>query len=123
MSNLISRELAIDALDEQIKQCDKALGSFDIAMRDVFAVKVEKASLEAYREKLEYLPSAESQIIRCKDCRYYKQFGKSEWGDCLALSRICKSIDFCSWGARMDSEQILSEADNDTAYGGLMSAT
>lgn len=98
------------------EQCNKVCRILDDVLanrpteRDSLIVAVRKAF-------------AEPQIVRCKDCRYYKQFGKSDWGDCLALSRICKSIDFCSWGARMDSEQILSEADNDTAYGGLMSAT
>ena len=59
MSDLISRQAAIDALDEQIRQCDKALSSFDISIKDEFAVKVERASLVAFRETLEYLPSAE----------------------------------------------------------------
>ena len=71
MNDLISRQAAIDALDEQIEQCDKALSSFDISMKDGFAVKAERASLVAFRETLEYLPSAEPQIIRCKDCKHF----------------------------------------------------
>ena len=39
----ISRQAAIDALDEQIEQCDKSLSSFDISIKDEFAVKVERA--------------------------------------------------------------------------------
>ena len=57
--DLISRQDAIDALDEQIRQCDKALSAFDISMKDEYAVKVERASLVAFRETLEYMPSAE----------------------------------------------------------------
>ena len=59
MSDTISRQAAIDVLDNQIEQCDKALGSFDISMRDEYAVKVERASLTAYKEQLEYLPSVQ----------------------------------------------------------------
>lgn len=57
----ISRRAAIDALDEQIRQCDKALSAFDISMKDAYAVKVERASLVAFREKLEYLQPAQPE--------------------------------------------------------------
>lgn len=56
---LIDRQAAIDALDEQIEQCNKSLSSFDISMKDEYAVKVERASLVAFREILEYLPPAQ----------------------------------------------------------------
>ena len=59
--DLISRQAAIDALNEQIWQCDKALSSFDISMKDEYAVKVERASLVAYKEQLEALPSAQPE--------------------------------------------------------------
>ena len=57
--DLIKRQAAIDSLDEQIKLCDKALASFDISMKDEYAIKVERASLVAYRKILECLPSAQ----------------------------------------------------------------
>ena len=58
----ISRQAAIDALDEQIEQCNKALGSFDISPKDEYAIKVEKASLKAYKEQLENMPSAQPTL-------------------------------------------------------------
>ena len=69
MNDLISRQAAIDALDEQIRQCDKALSAFDISMKDAYAVKVERASLVAFRETLEYMPSAQpaQQWIQCSE--------------------------------------------------------
>lgn len=57
----ISRKAAIDAIDEQIEQCNKALGSFDISPKDEYAIKVERASLEAYKEQLENMPSAQPE--------------------------------------------------------------
>ena len=67
----ISRQMVIDALDEQIEQCNKALGSFDISPKDEYAIKVERASLEAYKEQLENMPSAQPEIIHCGECIYY----------------------------------------------------
>lgn len=70
MSDLIDRQAAIDALDEQIEQCDKSLSSFYISMKEEFAVKAERASLVAFRETLEYLLPAEPKTgrwIYCED--------------------------------------------------------
>ena len=83
----ISRQAAIDALDEQIALCNKALGSFDISMKDEYAVKVERASLKAYRETLNVLPSAQPERKSCKTCHL--------WED----GEI--SVD-CPWGSNYD---------------------
>ena len=64
----ISIAAAIDALDEQIKFCDNALCDFNISLKDEYAVKVERASLCAYKEILEDLPSA--QPAPCEFCRH-----------------------------------------------------
>jgi hypothetical protein len=65
--DLIDRQAAIDALNEQIEQCDKALSSFDISMKDAYAVKVERATLVAYKEQLEFLPSVQPERT-CVNC-------------------------------------------------------
>ena len=65
-NDLISRQAAIDALDEQIEQCNKALGSFDISPKDEYAIKVERASLKAYKEQLENMPSVQPERKRGK---------------------------------------------------------
>jgi hypothetical protein len=66
-TDCISRQAAIDALNEQIEQCDKALSSFDISMKDAYAVKVERATLVAYKEQLEFLPSVQPERT-CVNC-------------------------------------------------------
>ena len=68
MSDLISRQAAMDALDEQIEQCNKALSSFDISLKDEFAIKVERASLKAYKEQLENLPQIQPTQTNCEYC-------------------------------------------------------
>ena len=102
MSDLIDRQEAIDALDEQIRQCDKALSAFDISMKDEYAVKVERASLVAFRETLEYMPSAQPERIkghwvngRCDKCNEHAPF----W----AMASTYHESNFCpNCGAEME---------------------
>ena len=51
----ISRQVAIDMLDEQIELCNASLHK-GVPEKDAYAIKAERASLMAYREKLECLP-------------------------------------------------------------------
>ena len=60
-SDLISRQAAIDALNKQIQQCRKALGSLSLSDVDKHAVEVKMASLRAYRGMLENLPPAQPE--------------------------------------------------------------
>lgn len=65
MSDYISRRAAIEMLDENIHACDKALRAFDISLKDEYAVKVERASLKAYKETLQDLPAADVvEVVR-----------------------------------------------------------
>ena len=109
VGDIISRQAAIDALDEQIEQCNKALGSFDISLKDEFAIKVERASLKAYREQLENLPTVQPTIIRCRDCKY--SIDEYNDGDCYCkrpsreLVWIGKSWDFfCKAGDKREGK-------------------
>ena len=107
MKDLIDRQEALDALNEQIEQCDKALSSFDISMKDRYAVKVERASLMAYKETLEYMPSAQPT---CKNGKWI-QFPTHMAYKCSECGRIIQTTDgrrnvsrhypFCHCGADM----------------------
>ena len=102
MANYIDRQAAIEELAEQIALCDKALNSFGISMKDEYAVKVEKASLVAYREQLEALPAADVVPVRL-----------GEWldGYKMQICSLCKCRGKKSWafcphcGAKMDGER------------------
>jgi hypothetical protein len=91
MSDYISRQAAIDELNGQIEYCDKALRAFDIAVNDAYAVKVERASLIAYKEQLEALPAANIVPVRLGEwldgykmqtCSLCKCRGKKSWTFC-----------------------------------------
>lgn len=100
----IDRQTAIDALEEQIKQCDKAIGSFGISMKDEYAVKVEKASLMAFKETLENIPDAD--VVPVVHARWEKKkdsdlFYCSECG--LPSMHKWPYCERC--GAKMDGER------------------
>ncbi len=105
INSLISRQAAIDALNEQIEQCDKALNSFDISLKDEYAVKVERASLVAFRETLEYLPPTKPKMgkwnkldmdtLNCNKC-----------GATFVINQGSEKMHFCpNCGADMRGEQ------------------
>ena len=84
-NDTISRQAAIDALNEQIAICDKALSSFDISTKDEYAIKVERASLCAFRETLECLPSAQPERRTCEGCKH----DNMKWHEgCKTCARI-----------------------------------
>ena len=108
MNELICKQDALNILDEQIEQCNKALGSFSISSKDEFAIKVERASLKTYREQLENLPIIEPKHgywIESHE-HIYIDNGVKEWinwycSECDAPND--KPTDFCpNCGAKME---------------------
>lgn len=91
MDNLISRQAAIDALNEKC------------LMPAWCKVLVKKMLTD--------LPSAEPEVISCIECIHYTPLGKDEsWGRCAIHSsptenqRMCQSCDFCAWAERKADE-------------------
>ena len=86
MDDLISRQAAIDAL----RTCQTYLFvSYD---------DDKKISLESAEYMIEQLPSAQPEIIRCMDCKHYKdgECTNTFWGMC--------ERDYCSEGERKNDE-------------------
>lgn len=100
--DLIFRKAAIDALDEQIELCNRALGAFCISLKDEYAIKVERASLRAYKEQLKNLLSVQPEP--CEDT-ISRQEAKN--AICNACEKIdcdkmdtCKKLDIPSTGSK-----------------------
>lgn len=53
---------------------------------------------EEIREVLDALPSAQPEIIRCKDCKYYK------YGICMKIGANKSFYGFCDWAERGEQE-------------------
>jgi hypothetical protein len=46
--------------------------------------------------RIEMLPSAQPEIIRCKDCKYYK------YGICMKIGANKSFYGFCDWAERRE---------------------
>lgn len=91
MSDLIDRQAAIDAVDVS---------------------NLHRGIVSALQEIIRELPSAQPEIIRCKDCKHQEKFfhedrrrkdgGHYIYGCELAdgYSHVCLDDDFCSRGER-----------------------
>ena len=84
MSDLISREAVIDAIFSE------PLYKTGMKKRDADAV------VPAIYEKIKSLPSAQPEIIRCKDCRWRDDYG--HWLGCPVLNT--DDDNFCSMAER-----------------------
>lgn len=100
MSNSIDRQQAIDEMAMLPKYFDKT-GTLCLDYADVLAVLSE------------HLPSAEPEIVRCKNCKYYGGILYSdtqfEYGECFGHEESdytfeVKPYDFCSRAERKVDE-------------------
>ena len=81
MDDLISRQAAIDAIEPTIKSILQG-NSFK-------AINV--------MDKIRDLPSAEPEIIRCKDCEWWRQGFPYDY--CDKHQMVASEDCFCSWSA------------------------
>lgn len=89
MNDYISRQAAIDALERQKDKTAKGeIGSFynTIIQHDIDVI-VE-------------LPSAQPEIVRCKDCVHYDLAPNGYNGHCTRQYAVFTAYDFCSYGER-----------------------
>ena len=93
--DVIYRQAAIDAMADTLwhypNECYKNLNSYEFA----------KALAEL---GLKSVPFAQSEIIRCDHCEYYKPMS-NHWGQCRAHNnQTCQICDYCSWAERRTDE-------------------
>ena len=68
MSDLIERQAAINTAQVMYERCNENIEDY----RDLMV------------ESLKVLPSAQPEIIRCKDCRWWDKYGDYDNGYCMA---------------------------------------
>lgn len=90
MSDLISRQDALDALAKFVPYaiCDKSTESYTNGLTDAYNLICQ-------------LPSAQPEIIRCKDCT---RFDKKRGCNLVEGLNIAKADSFCSWAERRGEE-------------------
>ena len=99
MNDLISRQAAIDALTEYWKGISDRHPTLDGEM----AVYADCKGI------IKRLPSAQPEIIRCKDCKWYGRADKRRFyrgTDCLnhRIDTIVPDKDYCSRAERRTDE-------------------
>ena len=96
MSDLIERQAAIDAIGEYDFEFPEYMERFVTELRDAM-----KADL---KHDIEALPSAQPEIIRCRECRYMHEdtiFGQCWCNRTSGCSKVNKD-DFCSRAERKE---------------------
>ena len=96
-NDLISRQAAVKALEET-KQSDP----FN-------RYEYQNIGIDWSIDAIKALPSAQPEIIHCKDCKFYGRVDKRRFyrgSDCLnkRIDTIVPDRDFCSRGERKDGE-------------------
>ena len=90
MSDLISRQAAIDEFEKELS------AKYN---RREFAI-----GFVGIKRILEKLPSAQPEIIRCKDCKWFVPDGDG-WGTCVEDASKWEEDGFCSWGELEGEEE------------------
>ena len=109
MNDLISRQVAIDALKEhRAMYCDNTPYTFS---KLSYAEKSRVDELDTAIATLVNLPSAQPEIIRCKDCKFF-QINKidntcidmmcTENYDCYGAYMSTRPDEFCSNAERKE---------------------
>lgn len=109
MDDLISRQAAIDAVVDDFcyAYCDNCGNEMDEEKCGDCHRKYQnwKASRKAVEKTINKIPSAQPEIVRCKECQYYlydKIFRQDWCSHASGMSRT-RPNDFCSKGVRRDA--------------------
>ena len=94
MDDTISRQAAIDAANDWLLDC--------------FKVQKQDRSCGLIR-RLEDLPSAQPEIVRCKDCKYQDkgEHGGESWNLCGYRPWLYVPVTddhYCGWAKRKEAE-------------------
>ena len=93
MNDLISRLAAIDRIESHIRTGDELYPLTD-------ADKILNHAFETAASCVYNLPSAQPEIVRCKDCKYYG------YNECFHGRGLTVAFDntFCSYAERITDE-------------------
>ena len=93
--DLIDRQAAIDAMNTRLE---------DIKL--TWRGKVKKGEIAMYldmRGVIETFPSAQSEIIRCSECKFSKCIEPNDdWYECQHDKRVNHSNGYCNWAERRE---------------------
>lgn len=100
MGDLISRQDAIDAIDQYGSVWMEYTDSMSI---EEIAERALKASKQSMIKILHDLPSAQPEIIRCKDCKHRSKSGLCNMWSVFGTVTTDDDM-YCSYGERGNSD-------------------
>ena len=100
MNDLISRQAAIDAIS---KYGSVWMAYTDNMTKEQIAEKALRASKRALVDIIKELPSAQPEIIRCKDCDWWTKQEDSPQGRCALLQMYPTGGWFCGNARRRET--------------------
>ena len=94
MKDLIERQAAIDALAKLVPYaiCDASTESYTNGLTDAYNLICQ-------------LPSAQPEIIRCKECKKWNVYGNRGEGWCDEWKEMLMDICFCSSAKRREASE------------------
>ena len=103
MKDPIERQEAIDVLSVGKEILNRVLDDIDVVGRDREKYSWGLGLIEEYINDIKELPSAQTEIVRCKDCRWRKdQSGSVAWLPCRAI--VTPSDFYCGRAERRTDE-------------------
>lgn len=103
MSDLISRQEAIDAIEFGITYA-KAIDPETGEVKELFQASNDE--LRKAEDRIKHLPSAEPEIIRCRDCKYWDTTWESAWAKdyhyCPLIDGTSKGDWYCADAERKE---------------------
>ena len=107
MIDLIDRQDAIDTLNFDAELLRRVLDDTDVVGADRVKFEYGLGLIESFIYDMEELPSAQPEIIRCKDCVYGEQDDIGRWY-CRSLGCQVGDEDgsgFCADGERKEDKK------------------
>lgn len=104
MDDLISRQAAIEALEREKTYCRAFREGY--APVDVF--EKYNAGLTDGIKAISSLPSAQPEIIRCRDCKHWDKTWTNNWSPdyhyCPKIDEVRKGDFYCRYAERRTNE-------------------
>jgi len=134
MDDLISRQVAIDTFSVGKEMLNRVLDETDVVGTEREKFSFGLGLIESAIKDIEKLPSAQPEIIQCKDCKHWRQqtnyqgaplsFGfcesddmwRSLYGETYEVSHIDTDDDFyCGYAERRTDGGLNQQTGGDTA--------
>ena len=102
-TDCISRQAAIDEIEYELKMINSALDSITLDFNARERLRQRRGEAREILNSIQQLPSAQPEIIYCKECGHRDDYGCCKYWKCLAMVDIqiaTDDDDFCSRAER-----------------------